>query len=194
VSAKAVFDFTNEERRKNRLAITKEKKTEILTEYLQMLENAQGMVVTEYRGMTVKGINATRAALRPVKGRYVVTKNTLFRKALQETGFPVAEDLFAGPVAVAIAYQDLGGLTKAILARAKEDELLVLKGAIMGQTIFKADQLEVLSTLPSLEEARASLIGTLQQPAAKLVGLLGQPAQNLAAILKAYTDKQGEAA
>jgi large subunit ribosomal protein L10 len=176
------------------LAITREKKSEILTEYLQMLENAQGMIVTEYRGMTVKGINATRAALRPTKGRYVVTKNTLFRKALQETGFPVAEDLFAGPVAVAIAYQDLGGLTKAILARAKEDELLVLKGAIMGQTIFKADQLEVLSTLPSLEEARASLIGTLQQPAAKLVGLLGQPAQDLAGILKAYTDKQGEAA
>jgi len=140
--------------------------------------------------MSMKNFNTLRAALRPIQGRYAVTKNTLFRLALQETGFAIPEDMLLGPIAVAIAYEDVGSVTKAILARAKEDELLVLKGAVMGQTIFRKDQLEALSTLPTLDEARATLIGTLQQPASRLIGLFTQPAQGLAALLQAYTDKQ----
>ncbi len=171
------------------MAITREQKAEILKGYLEMLGKAQGMVITEYRGMSMKNFNATRSALRAVQGGYTVTKNTLFKIALKETGFAVPEDLFKGPTAVAIAYGELGTLTKAVLARKKEDELLILKGAIMGQEVYRAEQLEALSTLPTLEEARATFIGTLQQPASRFVGLLVQPAQGLAAILKAYTDK-----
>jgi large subunit ribosomal protein L10 len=173
------------------LAITKAQKEEILKSYLELLSRAEGLVFTEYRGMGMKNFNTIRAALRAAKGAYTVTKNTLFKIALQETGFPVPEDMLTGPTAVAVAFEDVGSLTKAVLARAKEDELLVLKGAIMGQTVFRADQLEALSTLPSLDEARASLIGTLQQPASLLVGLLSQPGQGLAMVLKAYSDKAG---
>src|SRR5260221_1495602 len=148
----------------NHLAITKAKKDEVLKGYLEMLTNAQGMIVTEYRGMSMKNFNVTRGLLRPINGSYTVTKNTLFKLALRETGFAVPESLFTGPTAVAIAYGDLSSLTKAIIQRAKEDELLILKGAVMGKTVFQADQLEALSTLPTLDEARAGLISLLQQP------------------------------
>jgi large subunit ribosomal protein L10 len=171
------------------LAISKTDKENILKGYLEMLSNAQGMVVTEYRGMGMKNLNALRGTLRPIKGAYTITKNTLFKLALAETGFAVPEDLLVGPTAVAIAYGDLSGLTKAVMARAKEDELLILKGAIMGQTVFRADQLEALSTLPTLDEARAGLIGLLQTPASQIVGILAQPAQQIANVLKAYNDK-----
>ncbi len=175
------------------MAITKEQKEAILKGYIEMLKPAQGVVVTEYRGMTMANFNTTRAALRPINGRFTVTKNTILKIALKELGFAAPDDLLSGPTAVAIAYRDLGGLTKVIINRAKEDDKLIPKGAIMGTTVFQAKQLEMLSTLPSLEEARASLIGTLQQPAARLMGLLQQPAQGFAAILKAYTDKgEGE--
>ncbi len=174
------------------MATTKEQKGDILKSYLELLSRAQGLVFTEYRGMGMKNLNAIRTALRAAKGTYTITKNTLFKIALRETGFPVPEDMLQGPTAVAVAFDNVGTLTKAVLARKKEDELLVLKGAIMGQTIFRADQLEALSTLPTLDEARASLIGTLQQPASILVGLLSQPGQGLASVLKAYTDKAGE--
>jgi large subunit ribosomal protein L10 len=171
------------------LAITREKKAQIYQSYLDMLDNAQGMVVTEYRGMNMKSLSATRAVLRGLKGSYTITKNTIFKIALHEKGFAVPEDLLTGPVAVAVAYGDLTALTKAMLQRAKEDELLTLKGAIMGQIVFRADQLEALSTMPTLDEARATLIGTLQQPASRIIGLLSQPAQGLAALLQAYADK-----
>jgi large subunit ribosomal protein L10 len=183
-----------EERRDTRLAINKKKKEQLLQGYLEMLRDAQGLIVAEYRGMNMKAINAVRAAARPVGGRFTVVKSTIFQIALRETGFPAPDSLLSGPIAVAVASSDLSKLTKTIMA-IKDQPLLILKGAIMGETVFRADQLEVLSTLPTLDEARASLIGALVSPASQLVGLLTQPAQNLAATLKAYTDKlEGAAA
>jgi len=173
------------------LAITREQKGEILQGYVDMLKQAQGLVVTEYRGMAMPNFNNVRKALRAIDGKYTVTKNTLLKIALKEVGFATPEDLLTGPVSIAIAYSDLGKLTKAMMDAAKTDDKIILKGGIMGQNVFRgAKELEILSTLPSLDGARASLIGTLQQPAIRLVSVLGQPGQGLAAILKAYSDKQ----
>ncbi len=171
------------------MALSKEKKDEILAGYIEMLNRAQGLVITEYRGMTMKKFNDTRKALRSANGGYTVTKNTIFKIALEQVGMAVPEDLLVGPTAIGVAYGDLPSLTKAILQRAKEDELLKPKGAIMGKSIFKAAQLEMVSTMPTLDEARAGLIGTLIAPATSLLSLLAQPAQGLAAILQAWSDK-----
>jgi large subunit ribosomal protein L10 len=178
------------------LAITKEKKAQLYAGYLEALKGAQGVVITEYRGMSMKNLDAIRAALRPVNSSYTVVKSTIFGIALRQSGLAAPEDLLTGPIAAAIAYSDLSKMTKVLLAQVKDQPLLIGKGAIMGTTVFKAEQLEALSTLPTFEEARALLIGTLSAPASQLVRLLAQPAQGLAALLQAYTDKhqEGEAA
>jgi len=160
------------------LAINKAKKEAIYNAYLDVLRRTQGMVITEYRGMSMKDLSVVRKALRAVDGSYAVVKNTIFKIALRQTGFAAPDDLFAGPVAV----------TKTMLS-IKDQPLLVLKGAVMGQSVFRADQLEALATMPTLEEARATLIGTLQSPATSFLALIGTPAQNLAQVLKAYSDK-----
>lgn len=172
------------------MAISKATKDQIMASYREMLATAKGVIITEYRGFSMTNFNAARAELRKVQGRYVVTKNTIFMKALKEAGLAVPEDLFAGPTAVVLAMGDLSSATKSILARAKDDDKLSIKGAIMGTNVFKGkEQVEVLSTLPTLDEARASFIGTLLQPAAQLVNLVNTPGQQMAQILKAYTDK-----
>ncbi|MCC7206613.1 MAG: 50S ribosomal protein L10 [Anaerolineae bacterium] len=173
------------------MATTKQKKSEMYSSYLETLDGAQGMIVTEYRGMRMKAINAVRAAARQAGGSYNVVKSTIFQIALREKGFAVPEDLLKGPVAVAVTPADLPKLTKVMLG-IKDVPELILKGAIMGESVFMAEQLEALSTLPTLDEARASLLGTLNSAASQLVGLLAQPAQGLAGTLKAYTDKQQE--
>jgi large subunit ribosomal protein L10 len=170
------------------LAINKAKKEAIYNAYLDVLRRTQGMVITEYRGMSMKDLSAVRKALRAVNGSYAVVKNTIFKIALRETGFAAPDDLFTGPVAVALAHSDVAKVTKTMLS-IKDQPLLMLKGAVMGQTVFRADQLEALSTMPTLEEARATLIGTLQSPATSFLALIGTPAQNLVQVLKAYSDK-----
>ena len=171
------------------MALTKETKNEILAGYLKVLEHANGLVITEYRGMRMKQFNETRKIMRANNAAYMVTKNTLFKIALREVGMAAPDELLNGPVAVGIAFGDLPGLTKVMLQRAKEDELLKPKGAIMGQTVFTQQQLEMVSTMPTLDEARAGLIGTLIAPATSLLSLLEQPATQLLALLQAYADK-----
>jgi large subunit ribosomal protein L10 len=171
------------------LALTKENKNVILDSYRQILTNAQGLVVTEYRGMTMKQFNETRKVIRAANGAYLVTKITLFKIALREVGIATPDDMLAGPVAVGIAFGDLPSLTKAVLQRAKEDEMLKPKGAIMGQNVFTAQQLEMVSTMPTLDEARAGLIGTIVAPLSSILSLLEQPAVQLMGLLQAYSDK-----
>ncbi|MCS6872051.1 MAG: 50S ribosomal protein L10 [Anaerolineae bacterium] len=172
------------------MAISRAKKEAIYNTYLEVLRRTQGMVVTEYRGMSMKDLTVIRKALRAVDGSYTVVKNTIFKIALRETGFAAPDDLFSGPVAVALAHSDVAKVAKTMLG-IKDQPLLVLKGAVMGQAVFKAEQLEALSTMPTLEEARATLIGTLQSPATSFLALISTPAQNLAQVLKAYSDKLG---
>jgi large subunit ribosomal protein L10 len=171
------------------LALTKEEKTEILNGYVEVLNRAQGLVVTEYRGMTMKQISDVRKALREANSAYLVTKNTLFKLALTQVGMAAPDELLVGPVAVGIAFGDLPSLTKVVLQRAKENELLKPMGAIMGQSVFTAKQLEMVSTMPTLDEARAGLIGTIVAPISSILSLLEQPAVQLMGLLQAYSDK-----
>jgi len=171
------------------LALTRETKNEILAGYLKVLEKAQGLVITEYRGFRMKQFNETRKIMRANNGAYMVTKNTLFKIALKQVGMAAPDELLNGPVAVGVAFGDLPGLTKVILARAKEDEMLKPKGAIMGLTVFTQAQLEMVSTMPTLDEARAGLIGTLVAPATAFLSILEQPATQLLALFQAYADK-----
>jgi large subunit ribosomal protein L10 len=176
-----------------RMAITREKKNSLYSGYLDLLDGAQGMVISEYRGMTMKEFNNIRKLLRPMGTTYAVVKTSIFKKTLKLKGFAVPEDLLFGPVAVAIARTDLAKTTKALL-EIKDAPLLVLKGAVMGESVYQADQLDALSKMPTFEQARAMLLGTLKAPAGKLVTLLAQPGTDFARILKAYSDKEGGSA
>lgn len=171
------------------MALSKQDKTEILEGYVQVLNRAQGLVVTEYRGMTMKQFNDVRKSLREANAAYLVTKNTLFKLALKQVGMAAPDELLVGPVAVGVAFGDLPSLTKAVLQRAKENDLLKPMGAIMGQSVFTAKQLEMVSTMPTLNEARAGLIGTIIAPISSILSLLEQPAVQLMGLLQAYSDK-----
>jgi len=173
----------------NTLAISKDDKVAILAVYDEVLSRAQGMVVTEYRGMTMKQISVVRKSLREVNGGYLITKNTLFKLALEKAGMAVPEELLTGPIAVSLAFGDLPSVTKAMMQSAKDNELIKLKGAIMGQLVFTAAQLDMVSTMPTINEARAGLIGTIVAPISSLLSLLEQPAVQLMAVLQAYSDK-----
>ena len=179
------------------MAISKDDKVEILGVYDEVLARTNGMVVAEYRGMTMKQFNDVRKALREANGAFMVTKNTLFKLALEKAGMAAPDELLTGPVAIGLAFGDLPSLTKVVMQRAKENELIKLRGAIMGQTVFTADQLEMVSTMPTLDEARAGLVGAISAPISTLLSLLEQPAVQLMALLQAYADKdkqpEGEA-
>jgi large subunit ribosomal protein L10 len=170
------------------LAITKQRKQELIQEYVQMLQQAKGLVVTEYRGMTMKQLDDMRRKLREINSGFTITKNTLFKIALQEVGMAVPEDLFVGPVAVAVAFGDLSKTIQAVLDYAKDSEVFVAKGGVIGARSFPAEQLEAISKLPPLNVLRAQLIGMTTMPLTQFLGLLEEPGRQVVGVIQAATD------
>ncbi len=169
------------------MAITKERKRELLAQYVEMLQGARGLIVSEYRGLTMAQLNEFRARLRESNARLTVTKNTLFKLALKEVGMAAPETLLKGPVAVTIVYDDLAAAIKTVLDYAGTNEILVVKGGIIGNSVVAADQLDAISKLPPLEVLRAQLLGTITMPMSQFVGLLEEPGRQVVAVIQAAT-------
>lgn len=170
------------------MALTKQRKADILEKYVSMLQDAQGVVVTEYRGMTVQQLDGLRAKLRENNASLVVTKNTLLKIALEQVGMAVSDDLLAGPVAVAIAYQDLPLTIKNVLEFAGTTDIFVVKGGILSQTVVNKAQLGIISELPPLDTLRAQILGMVTMPMTQFLGLLNEPARGVVAVIKAGSE------
>jgi large subunit ribosomal protein L10 len=167
------------------LAISRARKEELVAQYTEILDRTEGFIVTEYRGLKMNAFHDIRKVLREKDASFVVTKNRLFKIALENKGLPVPDELLTGPVAVGFAHSDLPGVVKILLDKRKQMDLLVLKGGMMGQSVFGEDDLKTLSELPTLDEVRAQLLGMLVQPMQSLVSVLNAPPQNLVNVLNA---------
>jgi large subunit ribosomal protein L10 len=170
------------------LAITRERKEELVAQYSDLLEQANGFIVVQYRGMTVPDVDALRAAVREAKGQYVVTKNTLFTIALQNKGWPVPDDLLKGPTAVAFGLEDFPAVAKNLLdfMKNREAEKISVTGGVMTGEILDPKKVEAVSKLPSLDELRAQIAGLVVSPATGLVTVLNSATGQVVNVIQAY--------
>ncbi len=169
------------------MAITKERKEELVAEYVDMLRRARGVVITEYRGMTMKQLDELRAKLRENNAGFTVTKNTLLKIALREVGMGVPDELLLGPVAVAAAFEDLPATIKLVLDYAKDNTLFVTKGGVIGEMVVQAEQLQAVAELPPLDVLRAQLLGMVTMPLTQFLGLLEEPGRQVVGVIHAAT-------
>jgi large subunit ribosomal protein L10 len=175
------------------LAITKERKHELVDGYRELIDNSQGVILTEYRALPMGTLTQLRTAVRNSGGSVHAAKNTLIAIALRDAGLPVPTELLSGSTLVSFAQGDLAAVAKAVLdfARAHEENVTV-KGGIMGRQLLSGAEVKTLAELPPLPVVRAQLIGLLQAPASRLAGVLAAPGRQIATVLKAYAEKHAE--
>jgi large subunit ribosomal protein L10 len=179
------------------LAITKERKSELLDTYTDLLSQTDGFIVTEYRGLTVAKLHDLRKRLveGSNNGSYAVTKNTIFRIALEKAGWPIPENLLVGPTAVVFGNGNLPAAAKLVMAFQKENpDLFIVKGGVLSGAIFGSKDVEAVSNLPTLDEIRAQLAGLVVAPASQLAGLLEAATSQVVNVLQAYVDKDKDGA
>ncbi len=175
------------------MAITKERKQELLAQYVEAINGSRAIIVTEYRGLNTPALGRLRSAMRDSNGSYSVVKLTLFKLALERAGIPVPEEMLAGPVAVSFCYQDVPAIAKALKEFGKDQELLVLKGGIMGNRFLSPQDVVALAELPPLEVVRAQLIGMLSGPARNLASVVASGVRQVVNVLNAYAEKDAQA-
>lgn len=170
------------------MPVTRERKVELVGDLARELKEAQAVILTDYRSLQVADLQRIRNELRGMQAQYHIAKNTLLQLALKEAGLPVPDALLQGPTAIAFLHDDLSGPARRLSAFFKEKDLPI-KGAIVGQTIYDAQGVESLATLPGREQLYASVLGSLQGPAAGLVGVLNGVLSQLVYVLQARADQ-----
>ncbi len=176
------------------MAITKERKEEILETYRGWLKRSQAVILVEYTGANMKNMDAIRAKIRETGGEFHVVKNTLARRAFADNGWTLPEGYLGKSTAVSFAFADPASTAKALADATKGLDSIKVKGGFMaGQTLNTA-QVKALADLPPLPVVRAQLLGVLQAPAGKLVRTIAEPARSLASVFRAYSEKAQAAA
>jgi large subunit ribosomal protein L10 len=176
------------------LAITRQKKEILVSGYIEKLQRSQALIVTEYRGLTHKQLEGLRRDLRGCESELVVSKNTLLARALREVGLPVPEVLLTGPTAVAFCYNEIAAPAKALTKFAKDSKVMVLRGGMMGQSVFDENGVQALTELPGKDQLRAQVVGTLQAPIVGLVNVLAGSLRGFLNVLNARAEQLEKAA
>lgn len=148
-------------------------------------------VFVDYKGMTVEEVSKLRTEFRASGVVYKVLKNTLVKRALGDA--PYSSELssaLVGMTGVAFSGEEPGAAAKVVKEFSKSNEKLKVKaGLIDGQVLDAAAVSNQLATLPSKDEARASLLATMMAPAQQFVMLINTPAGNFVRLLDAKARK-----
>jgi large subunit ribosomal protein L10 len=168
-------------------------KVAVVDEVRSRIDEADAVIVTEYRGLKVKDLAALRRNIAPLGAEYRIYKNTLVRLAAEQRpdGFV---DLVSGPTALTFVQGDAAAVTKALRDFARANPLLVIKGGLLGNSVLGAQATTALADLPSREVLLARLAGALAAPMQSLAGLLAAVPRNFAYGLAALRDERASGA
>ena len=159
--------------------MNKEQKKNYITEMTANFENSEAVLVTHYQGLTVKQLDKLRKQMREQGIQFKITKNKITKLALEKTKCKDLANLFTGPTAVALS-KDAISTAKILTKFSKENKNLKILGGIMGKEILDVAAVANVATLPTLDEARAKIIGILRSPAQKIASILLAPASKIA--------------
>ena len=175
------------------MSLSLEQKQAMVSEVSAKLAGAQVVLVAEYRGLDVERVTQLRSKARK-SGLYLrVLKNTLARRAVQGTPFEKLAEQMIGPLMYGIAQDPVAG-AKVLSEFAKDNELFVIKGGAMPNSLMSAKDIKALAALPSRQELLGMLVGTLQAPVTKLVRTMNEVPGKFVRTLAAYRDSKEKAA
>jgi len=175
------------------LAITREKKTELLEEYTKHVQGASALIFTNYRGLNVAQSRSLRAKLNESGVTYMVTKNSLLKLALENSELPAPEAMLTGPNAIAFIGEDIGQGVTALLNWIKAERVeLEINGALLGDSVMDGKSAEALADLPTKEQVLAMVLGAINAPASSLARILAAPSSSLARVINAHVEKLSE--
>jgi len=178
----------------NPLAVSRERKEEVLATYDEWVKKSQAVILVEYTGARMKALDSIRAKIRESGGEFHILKNTLARRVFADHGMTLPNDYLVKSTAVSFAFTDPASTAKALTEATKGKEFVKVKGGFMSGQALNATQVKSLAEMPPLPVVRAQLLGVLQAPAGKLVRTIAEPARGLAAVIKAFADKAAVAA
>ncbi|MGO9446560.1 MAG: 50S ribosomal protein L10 [Thiobacillaceae bacterium] len=171
------------------MSLNLEEKKAVVAEINEQIAQAQALVVAEYRGLEVADMTQLRMKARSSGVYFRVLKNTLARRAVQDTPFSGIADHLVGPLAYGIS-KDPVAAAKVLQEFAKGNDKFVIKAGAIPHFVMSPKDVSNLAAMPSREELLAKLLGTMQAPIAKFVRTLNEVPTKFVRGLAAVRDQR----
>ena len=168
--------------------MNKENKKIYIEEMKKNFSSNNSVMIAQYQGLNVKELDKLRKDLREKGVIFKITKNRITKLALKDSPVKDLEKYFKGPTAAALSSDPI--TTAKILTKfAKTNGKLKIIAGFMDGKVLDEKEVAIIATLPSLEEARAKIVGILASPAQKIVSILLAPGSKIANLTRAKSLK-----
>ncbi len=168
-------------------------KSDVVAEIKDKLTASGGVIMADYRGLSVKDMQELRIKIREAGGEVKVYKNTLTEIAVRELALPNMDEYLQGPTAFVFAGEDPVAPAKALVDFKKGHDVLEVKGGYVQNTVVDAAGVKAIAALPSREELIAKIMGSLVNPIRGFMSMANAPAGALARALQAVADQKAAA-
>lgn len=170
----------------------KEEKLQIIESLSEKLKTSEFFYLTDTSELNVETINKLRRLCFRRDVTLQVVKNTLLRKAMENSGkdFSPLYDVMKG--ATSVMFTDTGNVPARLIKEfRKTSPKPLLKGAYIQEAYFIGDnQLDALSNVKSKDELLGDLIGLLQSPARNVISALQSGGGILAGVVKTLSERE----
>ena len=172
------------------MTLTLAGKKAVVAEVTEVAAKAISAVVADYRGLTVNQMTDLRAQARK-SGVYLrVIRNTLARRAFENTEFACLSDLLVGPLFVALSIEAPSDAARLLKGFTKSMDKLEIKALSIGGKVYGSEQLDYVASLPTRDEALAKLMYVMKAPVEKFVRTLAEPHAKLVRTVAAIKEQK----
>jgi large subunit ribosomal protein L10 len=168
-------------------------KETLVEEIKTRLTSVEGLIMVDYRGLTVKEMQELRGKVRDSGAEICVYKNRLTQIALRELAMPSLDEYLTGPTAFVFAGADAVAPAKALQDFSKAHPALEIKGGLVQNQVVDAAAVKMIASLPSREELVAKLMGVLLNPVRGFMGMANAPVSAFARAVQAVADQKAAA-
>ncbi len=172
------------------MALSLEGKRAVVEEVAEVAREAHSVVAAEYRGLTVGQMTDLRVKARASNVHLRVVRNTLARRAFQDTDYECMNERLVGPLVLAFSREEPASAARVLRDFSKENDKLVITLASFAGQLIEAGDIDVLASLPTREEALSQLMSVLLAPATKMVRTLNEAPAQVVRVLQARSDKE----
>jgi large subunit ribosomal protein L10 len=177
------------------MAVSRQKKEEILAELVKLFAEAKSVSFGQYAGLSVEKMQVMRREMRAENVQFKVAKKTLLKLAAKENGMELPDEIMEGTVGAAFSFDDVVAGPKLLKKTAKaEKDIVKLLGGVMDGKVMTITQMNELADLPSKETLLAQFMGMMQAPLRSFHGALSAPLSSMARALTAYSELSENAA
>lgn len=165
-----------------------EQKKVIVAEVAEIAGSAYSAVAAEYRGLTVDEMTLLRKEARN-NGVYLrVVKNSLARRAVEDTEFACMQEGMTGPLVLAFSQEDPGSAARVMKDFMKEHDKMVVTMVSIGGKLLDASELETLAKMPTYDQAVSMLMAVMKAPVEKLTRTINEVPGKLVRTVAAIRD------